>query len=101
MTFLPSNIRGCFSQETYKKRTDGTAIEGTKKRIPCKKCGAVLVEGSMQKHMETQHGIFNLYRPLASTGGEDEEPRIFLVRTDQGGKYPCPTGCPCPPACNF
>ena len=80
MTFLSRNIRGCFSRETYEKRMDGTAIEGTKRRIPCKKCGAVLTEGSMRKHMETQHGVFNLYRPPASTGDEDEEPRTFQVR---------------------
>ena len=27
MTFLPGNIRGCFSREAYKKKMDGTAIE--------------------------------------------------------------------------
>ena len=26
MTFLPGNIRGCFSRVTYEKRMDGTAI---------------------------------------------------------------------------
>jgi hypothetical protein len=34
MTFLPGNTRGCFSREMYKKRMDGTAIEGAKRMIP-------------------------------------------------------------------
>ena len=62
MTILPGKIRGCFLWETYKMRMDRTAIEGTKRRIPCKKCGTMLVEGSIRKHMETQHDVFNLYR---------------------------------------
>ena len=53
MTFLPGSIRGCFTRETYEKRMDGTAVEGTKRRIPCEKCGVELMEGSMRKHMET------------------------------------------------
>ena len=97
MTFLPGSIRGCFTRETYEKRMDDTAVEGTKRRILCERCGVELMEGSMRKHMETQHGIFDLYRPPASTGGKDEEPWIFLVRTDQHGKYPCPVNYPCPP----
>ena len=101
MTFLPGNIRGCFSRETYKKRVDGMVIEGTRRRIPCKTCGAVLMEGSMRKHMVTKHGAFNLYLPPASAGDKDKEPRTFPVRTDKRGKYPCPANCPCPPARNF
>merc|ERR1712086_194242 len=92
MTFLPGNIRGYFSREIYKKRMEGTGVAGTKRRIPCEKCGAELMEGSMRKHMETQHGVFNLYRPPSSMGDKDEEPRTFQVRTNQRGKYPCPVG---------
>merc|ERR1712086_574572 len=101
MTFLPGNIRGYFSREIYKKRMEGTGVAGTKRRIPCEKCGAELMEGSMRKHMETQHGVFNLYRPPASTGDKDEKLRTFQARTNQRRKYPCPANCPCPPACDF
>ena len=55
----------------------------------------------MRKHMETQHGVFNLYLPPTSKGGKDKEPWTFLVRTNQRGEYPCPANCPFLPARDF
>ena len=58
MAFIPGRIRTCLSEESYAARMENlTERRASTARVSCRKCGADLAEGSLQRHMLTQHGI--------------------------------------------
>eukprot|EP00985_Skeletonema_marinoi_P025407 scaffold18646_cov184-Skeletonema_marinoi.AAC.2 len=83
MTCVDARIRVRQSDEVYYNARHGfrSAKEWNRRRVECDKCGLDLSEASLNKHLETQHGVFR------SRGARD-------THASMGGKFFCPA-----PAC--
>jgi hypothetical protein len=92
----PRQHQGVLLSGDVQKEDERTAIKGTRRHIPCKKCGAVRVDGSIQKNIQIQYDVFNLYFPLVITSMEGKEPHTFSVHTKC-----CPINYPSLPTRNF
>jgi len=95
MTFIPGRIRTCLSERAYVARMEGlTERRASTARVSCRKCGADLAEGSLQRHMLTQHGIHHSYIPPGGLTLLEEGPEEFVVTRNFRGHYECPVpGC--------
>ena len=103
MAFIPGRIRTCLSERSYAARVEGlTERRASTARVSCEKCGADLAEGSLQRHMLTQHGIHHCYIPPQGLTLLEEEPEEFVATRNFRGQYPCPVpGCTAPISPNF
>ena len=62
--------------------------------MECDKCGTNLSAASLNKHLETQHGVFRSRVLNRDFLLEDREPETFTAHASMGGKFFCPV-----PAC--
>ena len=61
MKMIPGKIRTRLIEEVYANSFEGLVDRGQWKRdetVECDHCGEKLAAGSLEKHLETQHGIF-------------------------------------------
>ncbi len=60
MVCIPGQIREAYTEEQYAeyKSLTGSAADNKHRRVDCEICGASLVAGSYQSHLESQHNVF-------------------------------------------
>ena len=97
MVFLPGKIRTSLSEEAYKARMEED-FRGKRKgrKVECGECGALLAVGSLAKHQETQHDIFQSFVLEEGQGGSPPSPRHWTAaHFPEEGCYRCPVpDCP-------
>ena len=96
MTCVDARIRVRQSDEVYYNARHGfrSAKEWNRRRVECDKCGTNLSAASLNKHLETQHGVFRSRVLNRDFLLEDREPETFTAHASMGGKFFCPV-----PAC--
>eukprot|EP00984_Skeletonema_dohrnii_P024617 scaffold13763_cov160-Skeletonema_dohrnii-CCMP3373.AAC.1 len=68
--------------------------EWRRRRVECDKCGLNLSAASLNKHLETQHGVFRSRVLNRDFLLENREPVTFTAHASMGGNFFCPV-----PAC--
>ena len=61
VTCVPGRIQVAQTEEEYANQQAGNTTTSKRHRVECEVCGASLVAGSLQSHLETQHDIFWLF----------------------------------------
>ena len=97
MVFLPGKIRTALSESAYKARMDEDFRgEHRGRKVECGECGLLMAAGSLAKHQETQHDIFQSFMQE-----EEQEPAPpaevpwTAAHYPAEGLYRCPVpGCP-------
>ena len=86
----------CLSAESYAARMEGRTERGAPQNsVTCTKCGAELAEGSLQRHMLTQHGVHHAYVPPKGIEIMEEQPQTYeAAPAHMRAPYLCPVpGC--------
>jgi hypothetical protein len=94
MTCIPGKIQVSHTEEEYHAQQYGPVNPTAKHhRVECNICGASLVAGSLQSHLETQH---NTYRSFVLNQELilEHEAVVYRANADATGTYFCPV-----PAC--
>ena len=96
MTCVDARIRVRQSDEVYYNARHGfrSEKEWRRRRVECDKCGLNLSAASLNKHLETQHGVFRSRVLNRDFLLENREPETFTAHASMGGKFFCPA-----PAC--
>jgi hypothetical protein len=94
MMCVPGNIRVAHTEAAYHPQQQGPVNPMVKHHwVECDVCGMSLAGGSLQSHLETQHGRYRLFA-LNQELTIECEPWVYQAIEDATGTYFCPV-----PAC--